>query len=149
MINTSREKSMSWFKSVTIFLFVILGFIFTLLFGEWVYSEIRFQTWLHQSKYRLDFSQYDTPNQLRAAILTKIPLQSSVDEVQAFRQAYGYPYQDPELLPQVPFYRSRANRGLFGLKSLLLMPGVWVIYFELDPVDHSLIDIKVSLGTGL
>ncbi len=123
---------------------VILLCLLTVLASEWTYAEIRFQQWLNQNEYRLDFSTYSTPEELKKAIFTKLPIGSSITEVQAFRQSYGYSYKEPDVIPHIPFYRYKAGRGLFGMRAFFY-PYVWVIYFKLDPTDYSLVDIEVFL----
>ncbi len=149
---TAHSKSVTCLKSL-LYLFgsIILTWI-VLLMAEWAIAEIRFQVWLHEDEQRIDFSAYDDAEEFREVLLTKLPLGSSEEEVQTFRLANGMRYKTP--------YKSsdffglfmagrRYDRGLFGLRPILFIHNnSWWIRFELDPTDHRLIDIHVSLGSG-
>ena len=139
------------FRIFGIFILTIILCCLTTLVGEWVYSEARFQLWLNQDERRLDYSSYDTPEELRNALLTKLPPGSSEEQVQAFLIVNGNTYQKPGMGTKGRFgvvmqEHSHSNRGLFGLRVFL--PGVWIIFFELDPTDHTLADISIELHPG-
>ena len=127
--------------------------ILAVLLGEWVYSEIRFQIWVRQDEYRLDFSAYDDPEELKEAILAKLPIGSTEEAVQDFREAHGWPYRSPTASTYGPFGVSmveyRSGRGLFGLRGVLFIHhNIWGIRFELNPTDHTLKDIHLKLQSG-
>ncbi len=133
---------------------IILIVICVLLGGEWIISESLFQIWLRQDERRVDFSAYDTAETLRAALLEKLPVGSSKEEVQAFRATYGYGYknyQKPGGSSDGSFglvmQRSQQGRGLFYARPFLF-GGLWLILFDLDETDHRLVDIRVILSPG-
>jgi hypothetical protein len=128
--------------------------IVVILVCEWVYSEIKFQIWLRQDERRLDFSVYDSPEEVRDDILTILPLGSSEEEVQAFRMAHEFIYRKPVTSVysgsfEVTMIVSQAGRGFFGLKRFILPYESWGIGFILDPTDHTLIDIDVISQGGI
>ncbi|MFC1976253.1 hypothetical protein ACFLXQ_07630 [Chloroflexota bacterium] len=139
------------FEILGITLGLTVLFILTILIGEWVYSEIQFQIWLSQDPRRFDFSGYDTAEELREALLTKLPLGSSETEVQAFKIANGYTYRKPGKGASGRFgvviqEAQGSSRGLFGFR--VFFGGMWIIFFELDRQDHSLVDISVKWHPG-
>ena len=82
------------FRRFGIIILIILLCCLTTLVGEWVYSEARFQLWLNQDERRFDFSSYDTPEELREALLVKLPPGSSEEQVQALLIVNGNTYQE-------------------------------------------------------
>ena len=138
-------------KVIWISILIILICPLLILLGEWGYSEIRFQIWLGQDEHRFDFSGYDTTDELREALLAELPVGTPEEEVQAFRMANGYSYRKPNKTFDGDFgigmqKSQHSNRGFFGLRVLL--PGIWIIFFELDPTDHTLVDIEVIWHPG-
>ncbi len=133
----------------------LIIFIAVALISEWVYSEIKFQIWLRQDESRLDFSTYDTPEELRQDILAILPLGNSEEAVQAFVMAQGSIYQKPTISSYydgsflVTIVRSQAGRGFFGFKRFVLPYESWGIHFILDPNDHTLIDINIISQGGI
>jgi hypothetical protein len=149
------KKKRMWETTVKfVIVFVLLGFCSILvLVGEWLYAEIRFQIWLRQDEHRLDFSAYNDPEELKKSLLTKLPLGSSEEAVQAFRMAHGWPYRPPMDSKYGPYgvgmTEYRAGRGLFGLRGFLFTSdNIWAIEFDLDPTNHTLVDIQVWLQSG-
>jgi hypothetical protein len=138
------------FSALGKFLGLIVILVTVILAGEWIYSEIQFQVWLSQDERRFDFSGYDTPEELKEALLQKLPIGSSEEEIQAFRLAHGYIYREPSIVRGslvVGMQMSQQGRGLFGLRHFFF-GGLWIVLFEVNPVDHSLEDISIILHGG-
>lgn len=120
-----------------------------LMLGEWAYTEITFQEWMRQDEHRIDFSIYDSEEQLRDALLTKLPIGSSEEELKAFHLANreeGSKWEPKEvssdndgIVLRVVMV-SAAKRGIiFNRKN-----NRWIILFLLDPINHTLVDTKVG-----
>lgn len=134
------------FKTLSKVFGAVVILILVVLIGEWVYSEIKFQIWLNQDEHRVDFSDYDDAEELRDALLVKLPLGSSEEDVQTFIEANGYIFRRPvDNKSYGPFSTgllvSQTGRGFFDLREFFHL--AWGIRFVFNPKDHTLIDILV------
>jgi hypothetical protein len=134
-----------------VFGWAIVLILMILLIG-WVPFEIRYWLWTNQDERRLDFAAYDDTEELRNDILNKLPLGSSEEEVQSFIRANGHSYTEPEKQFQyentfgIVITESRAGRGIFALEAMYV--GGWVIFFQLSPKDHKLMNLSVRWLPG-
>ncbi|MBI1881930.1 MAG: hypothetical protein HYR94_27460 [Chloroflexi bacterium] len=126
-----------------------------LFLADWVYTEITFQMWLSQDQRHVDFSLY-SDKQLREILLAKLPIGSSEEEVKAFYLAnskYGLvglnewePREDSEGYG-VSLQVWAVNHGNIVMR---MYGGKRIVSFDLDPVNHTLVDIIVkSFGSEL
>jgi len=129
--------------------------------GEWAYTDIRYQRWLSENKLRVDFSAFQSREEVRKALLKKLPVATPKEDLMAFRCENGMQHgvwlktTDSErgytIAECLEFCKScnrmirvnvgKTNRGHF-LRRLLA--GDWIIFLELDPDTHTLIDIQVK-----
>jgi hypothetical protein len=117
-----------------------------LFLGDWVYSEITFRVWLNQDQRHIDFSLYTDEKQLREALFAKLPVGSPEEEVKAFYLAnrkYSLELTEwqPKIISDKYGVALHVWTGSHGNIVTRVFSGRWIIFFHLDPIDHSLEDI--------
>ena len=136
---------------------LFLGVVLLLCTGvyliEWVYTEVSMQRLLAQDSKLIDIDRYNTETQVRVAILEKIPIGSSEDEIKQFYFANREqgPWKNRDWSPKqisdsygVVLRIWTRNRGHFLGR---MVSGKTIIFLHIDPVNHRLVDVSVT-GVG-
>lgn len=151
-------------RRVTIILGGIIVFapilVCSILFvRDWIKTEIEYERWLSEDPLRLDFSRYKSKEEIREALLVKLPFGSSEEKVKAFFEAnkeQGYTDKQQWLVGEFPCGYVLEGEGACEYGSGIevwetsrghifnrLFRGYWIIIFILDPQDHILTNIIV------
>lgn len=171
----SRSLSKKYFVFIVIssllILFILPGLLCTGVFSyvffiEKSATENIYQRWLNENDLRVDFSIYEGRNEVREALLLKLPVGTPEEETQAFYIAntlqvsrpYGWKPENIEsacwnTLRSYGFschygviiWVDETNRGHLLRR---MFSGEYIIYFELDPDTHKLMDIQVGYFNG-
>ena len=137
-----------------------------LYISEWYYTQARYQDWLQDNDLRVDWGRFNSPAQAREAILRKISTDTSEKKLQDFyltnvegatidgwyvksdsgyywlngKQHRAYCPNSQECVSvkiEMPLIKS----GHFFQRYLA---DRWIIFFYLDPHNHTLIDVQVQ-----
>ena len=126
---------------------------FCLFLMEWMYTEISFQIWIRQDEQRIDFTIYDSEEQLRDSLLIRLPIGSSEEKTKSFHLANGDARSKWEpveisddrngnVLRVVMVSTAKRSNIIIGTGDK------WIILFLLDPMNRTLTDIRVSRFSG-
>ncbi len=121
--------------------------------AEWEYHDRRYQNWLNEDEHRVDFNVYADTEEIREALLNRLPPGTPEEELEAFYLANRVQGEWDHRLWQ-PKYIAHEYGIVLRVWSITrgpllhrILSGRIIVFLELDPADNSLQDITVD-ATG-